>query len=191
MEKIVYTVDQPPSIGSTKVIIKKSIEERLADLEACCKENKIFIFKLMTKISNKEFTPYELSFLLNNLDFFISNRENIIETLDYKDDILNNLWHYIRYYEKTETFIDELGEEKLEKILLHIINNAYKGDIDTFENQLEHPQIKVVRKKTYDILKKIIKKIRETFIKKIDGKRRSKSKRRSKKRSKKRSKRKM
>jgi len=144
--------------------------------------------KLVIPINASMFSPYELSFLLNNLDFYISNRENIIETINYTDDIIQSLYHYILYYEKTETFIDEIGDEKLEKIILDRINIAgYKGYIDIIDNQWEHPQIRVDRKKTYNKLKTIIKKIRDekTFIEK-DGKKRSKkkSKRKSKKRSK-------
>ena len=69
MERIEDIDYKPTDIGTDSP--RKSIEERLADLEACCKENKIFIFKLMSKATTVQPTPYELSFILNNLDFYI------------------------------------------------------------------------------------------------------------------------
>ena len=57
---------------------EKSIEERLNSLEECCKENKIFIFKQISKnkrnyTENKKYflSPYEEKFILNNLDILI------------------------------------------------------------------------------------------------------------------------
>ena len=185
---------------------KPSIEERLNALEACCKENKIFIFKQISQ-NNKNYTenkkyflsPYEEKFILNNLDILIQNYRNIREMTDsYEKTLFYKLSHFIIWY-SDESLLNRFGEENLEKIINFEINERYKGNINLFEEQLEHHQIRVDRKKSYDILKKIIKKIREpkdekpkdekpvstfikNFTKKEDGKRKRKSKRKSKKR---------
>ena len=65
IEKIVYTVDQPPSIGSSKVLIKKSIEERLADLEACCKYNDELMF---IKILENSALIHRFKYLIEKAD---------------------------------------------------------------------------------------------------------------------------
>ena len=198
---------------------EKSIEERLNSLEECCKENKIFIFKQISKnkrnyTENKKYflSPYEEKFILNNLDILIQNYRNIREMTDsYEETLFYKLTHFIIWY-SDESLLNRFGEENLEKIINFEINESYKGNINLFEEQLEHPHVRVDRKKTYDILKKIIKKIKEsndeepkdekpvsTFIKnftkkedgKIKSKRKSRKRKSKKKKSKKRKSRKM
>ena len=147
------------------------LEQKLAELQECCKDNKIFIFRQMSQINvdsrNKKYlSPYEENFTLNNLDFLIQNYKNIS---DEEGGIITKLTIFIIWILE-EPILNRFNEEKLQKIINFEINGRYKGNIKLFEEQLEHHQVRADRKKTYDTLKKIIEKIKEEKTKE-DGKR--------------------
>jgi len=162
---------------------RKSIEERLADLEACCKDLNYIKFRILIDLTNGFSESEEKVYKFKNLKFLLENLDYISLNFNFDDGgILNSKFMDIFIYmvEANCQFDYELCSKFIDFLLKH---NCFGGGIGNIKN------LEVVfknRKKglSYDMIGKII---NEKSLKK-DGKQKRKSKKRK---SKKRSKRKM
>ena len=154
---------------------RKSIEERLADLEACCyyfKLDRLMQLTHIVKSDDDKFYKYKnLNYLLENLDF-ISSNFNFDDGGMLQSRFMDIFNYMIRVDYK---FDDQLCEKFIEFLLKH--NCFGGGNIINLNTSFKNSPIKGT---SYENIKKIIdNKINKTS----DGKKRSKKKR-SKKRSK-------
>jgi len=162
---------------------RKSIEERLADLEACCKDLNYIKFRILIDLTNGFSESEEKVYKFKNLKFLLENLDYISLNFNFDDGgILNSKFMNIFIYmvEANCQFDYELCSKFIDFLLKH---NCFGGGIGNIKN------LEVVFKNgkkglSYDMIGKII---NEKSLKK-DGKQKRKSKKRK---SKKRSKRKM
>ena len=177
-----------PTVGDPKVLIKKSIEERLADLEACCKYNDELMFIKILENSN---------YSLNRLKYLIEkDNDALLEIIFYAyfSNENNNLPNrFVKFF----TFCNDKQKKYILPHILKHFNITLEEllnlltDYSISKNDQHWKNIINIKKGHYkDFTNDVIESLK-IINKTSDGKKRRSKKTDGKKRSKKRSKRKI